>query len=89
MPGSVEAFRESMLDSQSKVCFTYGMNADTVSAEVVIERLGGTQATAELCEVTKQAVSQWRTDGIPRAREMYLRAVRPDVFSPPEKAAAA
>lgn len=46
----------------------------------IIEALGGTVETARLCEVSPQAVSQWRIDGIPHAREMYLRAVRPDVF---------
>lgn len=46
----------------------------------IIERLGGTQAVASLCQVTKGAVSQWRKDGIPAAREMYLRLLRPDVF---------
>ena len=33
-----------------------------------------------MCEVNDSAVSQWRKDGIPRSRLMYLRAVRPDVF---------
>jgi hypothetical protein len=46
----------------------------------VIDRLGGTVETARLCQVSKGAVSQWRTNGIPQAREMYLRAVRPDAF---------
>ena len=52
-----------------------------MKTETIIERLGGTNATAELCEVTPQAVSQWRTDGIPKAREMYLRVIRPDAFA--------
>ena len=46
----------------------------------IIEALGGSTAVAELCEVTVGAVSQWRTDGIPKARMMYLKVVRPDVF---------
>lgn len=36
---------------------------------------------ARLCSVTKGAVSQWRRDGIPEARLMYLRLLRPDVFA--------
>lgn len=48
--------------------------------EQVISALGGTVATARLCRVTKGAVSQWRRNGIPPARELYLRAIRPDVF---------
>lgn len=50
-----------------------------MSPSIVIERLGGVSEVARLCECTPQAVSQWH-DGIPKAREMYLRAVRPDVF---------
>jgi hypothetical protein len=47
----------------------------------LIDRLGGTVAVARLCEVSSQAVTQWRHVGIPRARMMYLRAVRPAVFA--------
>lgn len=61
-----------------------------MDANKVIDELGGTNAVAELCQITPQAVSQWREDGIPKAREMFLRAVRPDVFvngKPSEQAA--
>ena len=54
----------------------------------IIDLLGGTSKVAELCEVTTGAVSQWRDDGIPRARMMFLKAVRPDVFKEVEKKAA-
>jgi hypothetical protein len=46
----------------------------------IIDALGGTNVVAELCMVTPQAVSQWRHDGIPQARTMYLRLVRPEIF---------
>lgn len=46
----------------------------------IIDQLGGTSEAAAICEVTDQAVSQWRTNGIPKARLMYLRAIRPEVF---------
>jgi hypothetical protein len=46
----------------------------------IIDALGGTVAVALLCDVTPQAVSQWRDDGIPKARLMYLKLLRPDVF---------
>lgn len=46
----------------------------------IIDAIGGTSAVAELCEVTTGAVSQWRTDGIPAARMMFLKLARPDVF---------
>ena len=46
----------------------------------VIDALGGTGKVAELCEVTDAAVSQWRKDGIPRARLQFLRLARPEIF---------
>ena len=49
----------------------------------LIDTLGGTSAVARLCEVTPQAVHQWRLDGIPKARRMYLEAVRPEHFERP------
>ncbi len=47
----------------------------------IIDSLGGTNEVARICQVTAQAVSQWRTDGIPHARLMYLKLARPDVFA--------
>ena len=46
----------------------------------MIDALGGTVVVAGLCNVTKGAVSQWRENGIPEARLMYLKLLRPDVF---------
>lgn len=56
------------------------MTTPTNDAHEVIARLGGNAKTAELCEVTPSAVSQWLTNGIPRAQRKYLKAVRPDAF---------
>lgn len=47
----------------------------------LIDELGGTAKVADLCEVSPAAVSQWRRDGIPRARRMYLKVACPDVFT--------
>ncbi len=58
-------------------------------AEQVIARLGGNAKTAELCEVTPGAVSQWLHNGIPRAQLKYIRVVRPDVFETKKAAAQA
>ncbi|MFM0439260.1 hypothetical protein PQQ84_22565 [Paraburkholderia strydomiana] len=64
-------------------------------ANAVIDRLGGTNAVAELCECRPPSVSQWRTEGIPKYRLQFLRLARPDVFEgleehpAPEKASAA
>jgi hypothetical protein len=47
----------------------------------VIVRLGGNAKTAELCEVTPGAVSQWLRNGIPKAQLKFIRLARPDIFS--------
>lgn len=57
---------------------------DTTSTEI-IDAIGGTTAVAQLCEVTAGAVSQWRISGIPKARLMFLRLIRPEVFKTLEK----
>jgi hypothetical protein len=56
------------------------MKTDNLSASEIIDALGGTSVVADLCEVTTGGVSIWRRKGIPRARLMYLKAVRPKVF---------
>jgi hypothetical protein len=45
-----------------------------------ISLLGGTRAAARFFEVTPAAVVQWKRAGIPRARLMYLRVARPDIY---------
>lgn len=54
------------------------MNTDT--ANLIIDRLGGTSATAKLCEIQPPSVSEWRKNGIPKPQLKYLRLLRPDVF---------
>jgi len=56
------------------------MTTSTDEARHVIEQLGGNAKTALLCEVTPSAVSQWLTNGIPRAQRKYLEVIRPDAF---------
>ncbi len=51
----------------------------------LIDALGGTAKVARLCEVEMAAVSQWRHDGIPNARLMFLKLARPEVFKMIEK----
>jgi hypothetical protein len=49
----------------------------------IIEKLGGTAEVARLCEVQMPSVSEWKATGIPKARLMYLKAIRPDLFDTP------
>ena len=53
----------------------------------IIDALGGTAATARLCGIRMASVSGWRQAGIPSARLMYLRLLRPDLFEVRENAA--
>ena len=46
----------------------------------IIDALGGTSAAAEMFGITTGAISQWRTNGIPKSRLMFLRLSRPDLF---------
>lgn len=48
---------------------------------IIIDELGGTVAVSLIFEITDGAVSQWRQSGIPKARLMYLKLLRPDVFA--------
>jgi hypothetical protein len=57
-----------------------------VDSEKIIDALGGTGQVSKLFSVTAQAVSQWRKDGIPPARLMYLKLYRPDLFEQKEAA---
>lgn len=50
-----------------------------------IDAMGGTAKVAALCKVSMAAVSQWRDDGIPDARRMYLELKFPHVFPQAEK----
>jgi hypothetical protein len=47
--------------------------------QALIERIG-TPALMSMFEITKGAVSQWRTNGIPKARLMYLELHSPELF---------
>ena len=47
----------------------------------IIGALGGTAEVARLCGVKPPSVTQWRTNGIPQARLMFLKLARPDAFA--------
>jgi hypothetical protein len=57
------------------------MTQNKLDPNEVIDALGGTSQTARLCEVSDPAVAQWRTDGIPKSRLMFLRLAAPEVFA--------
>jgi len=56
------------------------MDAKNSHHSALIDKIGGTVIAAKLFEVRPQAISQWRHTGIPRARLLHLRAVRPELF---------
>lgn len=51
-----------------------------LTPDEIIDALGGTSKTARLCGVKDPSVSEWRKEGIPPARLMFLRLARPKVF---------
>jgi hypothetical protein len=51
-----------------------------MDANAIIDALGGTAEVARLCRVKPPSVSEWRTNGIPTARLLYLQLLRPDLF---------
>lgn len=51
------------------------------SPDEIINALGGTNEVARLCEVRPPSVSEWRHLGIPKARMMFLRLAKPEVFA--------
>lgn len=46
----------------------------------VIDAFGGTSKVAKLFNIKPPSVSEWRESGIPSARLMCLRLMRPEVF---------
>jgi len=48
----------------------------------IIDRLGGTTKVANLFGIAYPSVSQWRQNGIPKARMIYLKLRFPEVFNP-------
>jgi hypothetical protein len=46
----------------------------------LIDKLGGTSKAAEFFDVSAPSISEWRKTGLPKARMMYLRLARPDLF---------
>lgn len=49
-------------------------------ANHVIDALGGTKAVSVICQVRQPSVSEWRVNGLPKAREQYLRLRNPEAF---------
>lgn len=51
----------------------------------IVAGFGGTTKLAEICHVTPSAISQWMSNGIPEARLMYLKLLKPKVFAEIER----
>lgn len=50
------------------------------SDSTLIDDLGGTTKAAKFFDVKPPSISEWRINGIPRPRMMYLKLARPDLF---------
>lgn len=51
----------------------------------LIDKLGGTTKAAEFFDVSAPSISEWRKTGLPKARMMYLKLARPDLFGGRQK----
>ena len=51
-----------------------------LTADEIIDALGGTSETARLCEIQPPSVSEWRRNGIPKPQLKFLKLARPDIF---------
>lgn len=71
-----------MLDTFSGMTKNVGMTTSHSDSKI-IDALGGTSETARLCEVQPASVSEWRKTGIPKARLMFIRLARPELFKVP------
>jgi len=49
----------------------------TMKDSEIIDLLGGTSALAELLDITPPSVSEWRIQGIPKARKQTLALLFP------------
>ena len=58
-----------------------------LTTDQIIDALGGTSETARLFGIAAASVSEWRKEGIPKSRLMYLKVVRPDLFASAETVA--
>ena len=61
-----------------------------MDVKLIIDRLGGVQSAADFFEITPEAIYFWiKTEKIPKARLLHLRAVRPDAIHPQNERVAA
>lgn len=47
---------------------------------ILLAKIGRPVDAAKFFEVTSQAVSKWRREGLPRGRRLHLRSLHPDWF---------
>lgn len=47
----------------------------------LIDALGGNKKVAKTCDITEQAVSQWRKKGMPKPWQKLFKQRNPKVFS--------
>lgn len=62
-----------------------------LTADEIIDALGGTSETARFFGIKPPSVSEWRKNGIPSVQLRFLKLARPEIFAgrKPRKAVAA
>lgn len=63
------------MHSLCKYAYNPAMDVNQIIAE-----LGGPSKVGGLCDISSQAVSQWKKNGIPKGHKNFLKSIRPDLF---------
>lgn len=58
----------------------YDCVMDEKTPSEIIDALGGTTAVARIFDIRPPSVTEWKTEGIPKARLMYLKLAHPELF---------
>ena len=51
-----------------------------ISAKQIIDALGGPAKVSREFKITSEAVTQWKRNGIPHGRMMYIKVAYPKLF---------
>ena len=67
------------------VFYTERMDSKELKKHRALIEQMGTVPLMAMFDISKGAISQWRSNGIPKARLMYLELSHPELFSGPPK----
>lgn len=54
---------------------------ETTYTSTLIDALGGNKKVAKACDISEQAVSQWRKRGMPKPWQKFFKQKNPKIFN--------